>query len=156
LTVPTDYNKVSFIIDFALSEPLNTIAVVTSKKQIIFWEANYTQKLIKSSKLDVLQTGIWYLPLHKMWVTAGDDFNIRTWIFTPSMSNGDNKRFKLNHDKMLKAHKKKIMDIVELTAPRLVASASLDGKIKLWDLTDNEPRLLTELRDPQNCERGVR
>ena len=83
-----------------------------------------------------------------MWVTAGDDFNIKTWIFTPSMSNGDNKRFKLNHDKMLKAHKKKIMDIVELTAPRLVASASLDGKIKLWDLTDNEPRLLTELRDP--------
>ena len=42
LTVPTDYNKVSFIIDFALSEQLNTIAVVTSKKQIIFWEANYS------------------------------------------------------------------------------------------------------------------
>lgn len=57
---------------------------------------------------------------------------------------------------MLKAHKKKIMDVVELTAPRLIASASLDGKIKLWDLTDVEPRLLTELKDPSNCERGVR
>lgn len=57
---------------------------------------------------------------------------------------------------MLRAHSKKIMDIVELNAPRLVASASLDGKIKLWDLTESEPHLLTELKDPQNCERGVR
>ena len=57
---------------------------------------------------------------------------------------------------MIKAHKNKIMDVVELIAPKIVASASLDGKIKLWDLADAEPRLLTELIDPQNCDRGVR
>ncbi|EAR91938.2 WD domain, G-beta repeat protein (macronuclear) [Tetrahymena thermophila SB210] len=156
LTVPTEYNKVSFIIDFFIADSINTIGVVTSKKQLIFWENSFSQKVLKSAKLDVLQTGIWYLPLHQIWVTAGDDFNLKTWIFTPSNSIGDNKKSKLQHDKLLKAHKGKIMDVVELAAPRLVASASLDGKIKLWDLTDSEPRLLTELKDPSNCERGVR
>ncbi len=36
-------------------------------------------KILKQFKNDVLQTGIWYLPLHKVWVTAGADFNLRIW-----------------------------------------------------------------------------
>ena len=48
------------------------------------------------------------------------------------------------------AHLKIITSIEELISPRLIASGSLDGKIKLWDLTDpsNPPILITELRDP--------
>jgi hypothetical protein len=34
------------------------------------------------------------------------------------------------------AHLKMITKIEELLSPRLIASSSLDGKIKLWDLTD--------------------
>lgn len=36
--------------------------------------------------------------------------------------------------KHLDAHTKLITDIVELTSPKLLASSSLDGKIKLWDM----------------------
>lgn len=55
------------------------------------------------------------------------------------------------------AHLKTITKIEELLSPRLIASSSLDGKIKLWDLTDasNPPILVTELRDPNSCARGV-
>ena len=51
---------------------------------------------------------------------------------------------------MMLAHLKIITSIEELISPRLIASGSLDGHIKLWDLTDpsNPPILLTELRDP--------
>lgn len=36
LTVPADYNKVSFIIDFALAEPLNTVQTLHCKCQFSF------------------------------------------------------------------------------------------------------------------------
>jgi hypothetical protein len=38
-----------------------------------------TSRVIKTFKQDVLQTGIWYLPVHKLWLTAGADYNIRGW-----------------------------------------------------------------------------
>lgn len=36
--------------------------------------------------------------------------------------------------KFLSAHMGPITEIVELVSPRMIASASHDGKIKLWDL----------------------
>jgi len=92
-----------------------------------------------------LQTGIWYLPVHKLWISAGADYNIRTWKFSEAKDQS-----KIIADKMMFAHLKIITSIEELISPRLIASGSLDGHIKLWDLTDpsNPPILLTELRDP--------
>ncbi len=45
-----------------------------------------------------------------------------------------------------------------MISPRLVASCSLDGKIKLWDLNDPKcPLLKTELKDTSNSSnRGIR
>jgi WD40 repeat protein len=44
--------------------------------------------------------------------------------------------------------------LVELYSPRLVASSSLDGKIKLWDIADRS--LMTELKSPNSSQRGIR
>ena len=55
------------------------------------------------------------------------------------------------------AHKRQITDIVELKSPRLVASCSLDGKIRLWDLADKKCK--TNLIDPvtnTNKYEGIR
>ena len=49
---------------------------------------------------------------------------------------------------------KQITEIVELNQPKLLASASLDGKIKLWDLADRT--LITELKSPTSTHRGIR
>lgn len=52
---------------------------------------------------------------------------------------------------------KQITDICELFSPRLLATCSLDGKIKLWELTDDKQTVLkTALKDPGNSIRGIR
>ena len=118
---------------------------------MFFYENNFNSKIIKQHKNDVLQTGIWYLNLHKCWMTAGADFNLRVWDLKFNDKNQENvmkERF------VFMAHLKPITDIVELSSPRLVASSSLDGKIKLWDIT--EKLLLTELKDNGTIGRGVK
>lgn len=55
----------------------------------------------KSFKMDVLLTGIWYLPVHRVWITAGGDYNIRTWNF----ASADDKK-KIEPSLLLIAHMK--------------------------------------------------
>lgn len=76
-------------------------------------------------------TGIWYLPYHDLWVTAGADYNIRGWDIR--MNDREASGRVIKH---LDAHMRPITDLVELISPKMLASASHDGKIKLWDLQD--------------------
>lgn len=64
-----------------------------------------------------------------MWVTAGADYNIRAWDIQMNDKDSPGRVIKF-----LGAHMKPITDIVELVSPKMVASASHDGKIKLWDM----------------------
>ncbi|EGR30073.1 hypothetical protein IMG5_143010 [Ichthyophthirius multifiliis] len=141
-----------FILDFTIAESLNTIVIITSNRQFFLWENNLTTKPIKNFVVDVLQTGIWYLPIQKLWISAGADYNIRTWNFDQYPD-----QTKIKQERLMLAHLKMITKIEELNSPRLIASSSLDGKIKLWDLTDSShpPILVTELRDPNQTFRGV-
>lgn len=84
-----------------------------------------------------------------MWLTAGADYNIRAWDinFTEKDTPGQ-------EIFCLYAHLKQITELVELYSPRLIASSSLDGKIKLWDLAERS--LMTELKSPQSNSRGIR
>ena len=68
-----------------------------------------TQRIVKSFKQDVLQTGIWYMPLHKLWITAGADYNIRAWDILLSDKEEPGKELFCLH-----AHMKQITEIVEL------------------------------------------
>ncbi|EGR31708.1 hypothetical protein IMG5_103520 [Ichthyophthirius multifiliis] len=156
LNIPEKIKRASFIIDFTIAEDINTIAAITNKKQIIFWDSNVNQKFVKTFKLTDLQTGIWYLPLHKLWITADEENNLKTWYFIPSYLYIDSKHNKLKFDKILKFHSKKITDVCELNQPKIIVSSSLDGFICLWDIQDQEPRLLADLRDPISNSRGIR
>ena len=89
------------------------------------------------------------MPLHGMWITAGADYNIRGWKI--DFTDKDSPGVELF---CLFAHMKQITDLVEMSSPRMLASSSLDGKIKLWDLTDFN--LVTELKSPGTVQRGVR
>jgi WD40 repeat protein len=85
------------------------------------------------------------LPFHGIWVTAGSDFNLRIWDFS-IYKDGQ----KIVNKSPLIAHLKQITQVCELESPKLIASASLDGKIKLWDISDPQypPILVTVLKDP--------
>ena len=76
-----------------------------------------------------------------MWITAGADYNIRGWDIMLSDREAKGQELFCLH-----AHMKQITEIVELISPKLIASSSLDGKIKLWDLSDRT--LITELKSP--------
>ena len=100
----------------------------------------------------MLQTGIWYLEQHGMWITSGADNMIRFW---------DNKDEKIP-EKVIKCppnqnHTKTITEIIEITVPKMIATCSLDGKIKLWDLS--ESMFISDLKDPSphsKHSRGIR
>lgn len=128
------------------------MTVITSDRMFVFWENNMAQnpRILKTFKCDVLQTGVWYLPLHDMWITSGVDCNLRTWDF----SNLYAKDEKIEPTTVLQAHLKQITEVVELVSPRIVASSSLDGKIKLWEITEGQ--LLATLHDPNQSQRGIR
>jgi len=92
------------------------------------------------------------LPYHRLWITAGADYNIRTW----DLVKAEDKR-KIEPTSMRIAHMKQITEITELYSPKLIATSSLDGTIKLWDFTDlSAPTLKTELRETSGAQRGVR
>lgn len=102
-------------------------------------------------KKDVLLTGIWYMPEHGVWITAGADYTLRALVIgNPRVSEREKVRLETT---IWRSHTNKIMEVVEITSPKLVASCSLDGTIKLWDLTEREPA--SELNDISTA-RGIR
>ena len=121
---------------------------MTTDRKVIIWENTTTKREVANAKHDVLPTGIWYLENHKVWIIAGADNGLRSYVY------GNNDRTQSQYDKaVLLSHTKKITEVTEITIPKLVASSSLDGTIKLWDLADKT--LVTELKD-SNTARGIR
>jgi hypothetical protein len=49
---------------------------MSSKSNFIF-DSNSATKELKTYKCDILQSGIWYLPIHGRWITAGSDNVLR-------------------------------------------------------------------------------
>ncbi len=53
---------------------------VGTDSSIHFW--NYQDQKIrylKTLNAGSVQSRIWYLPLHKLWITAGRDYVLRSW-----------------------------------------------------------------------------
>jgi FOG: WD40 repeat len=122
-----------------------------SDRRLIVWENNPSKREVINKKIDVLQTGVWYLPNHKIWVTAGSDHSLYTHVIGYAMDRKDN-----HFDGMvLSSHKKKVTEVTEISLPKYVASCSLDGTIKLWDLSDKIKTLVMELKDNSTI-RGIR
>ena len=123
--------------------------MLTSDRNIYMYENNILAKRdIFKQKCDVLQSGIWYLENHKVWITAGADYALRTYAF-----GGDQKSTSIYDKALLASHTSNITDVAEIMVPKLVATSSLDGLIKLWDLTDKY--VLAEVKDA-STKRGVR
>lgn len=87
-----------------------------------------------------------------MWITSGADNMIRYWDTKEEKIPENVIKCPLNQN-----HTKTITEIIEITVPKMIASCSLDGKIKLWDLS--ESMFISDLKDPSPHSkhyRGIR
>ena len=130
----------------------NIIALCLSDKRILFFYFVSSERieLIYEVHVPTLEKRIWYLPDHKIWVTSGTKLEKYSY-FTLNQLDVDiqfkSKKFeyKLNKshpysknfcDKM--PHKGEILDVIEITKPKMIVTACMDGKIRLIDVSDRD------------------
>lgn len=122
---------------------------MTSKSMFLF-DSNSATAPLKTFKCDIIQQGIWYLPIHDRWITAGVDFVLRQWTMSEE-------GIRPYGNKLVK-HSKKITKVIDIRNPKLIISCGLDGYICLWDgdVTSSD-NLVNTMEEPnQRGRRGVR
>eukprot|EP00347_Sterkiella_histriomuscorum_P016786 403351858 len=126
------FKREAFILSCAYDDEKGVFGCVASDSCMYFWESQLSQlnvKFLKSLNAPCIQTGIWFLPKHKTWVTAGKDNVIREWdIWKGSTA-----------DCLLVSfedHKKDIMDVCEIHSPLAIATASFDKTIRIFNLQE--------------------
>jgi len=122
------FRQEAFVISVAWSPQEKLWGITSSDKIIYFFDGVGQRKLDRSVLSSTIQTGIWWLPTHLCWVTAGTDFVLRQWNISTD----------LTEELMYKGHEATIMDVVEIKIPKCVASCSLDRMISLWSFDDKE------------------
>ena len=124
------FKREAFILSSAYDEDKGIFGCVASDSCMYFWETQlsvFNPKPLKSLNAPCIQTGIWFLPKHKTWITAGKDNVIREWdIWKGSTA-----------DCLLASfedHTKDIMDVCEIHSPLAIATASFDKTIRIFNL----------------------
>jgi len=129
------FKREAFILSGSYDDERSVFGCVSSDSCMYFWESQNMQlnlKFLKSLNAPCIQTGIWYLPKHKTWITAGKDNIIREWdIWMGSTA-----------DCLLASfedHEEEIMDVCEILSPLAIATASFDRTIRIYNLQDKIP-----------------
>ena len=130
----------------------NIIALCLSDKRILFFYLTGPDRieLIYEVLVPTLEKRIWYLPEHKMWVCSGSKLEKFSY-FTLNQLDVDIKfkskkfEYKINKahpyakhfcDKI--PHKGEILDVIEISKPKMIVTACMDGKIRLIDVSDRD------------------
>lgn len=133
------FESLGVILDLAHNPISEIVGIITSNKRIIFYETNYGKRHLHTKQVKRSLKGIWYIKESNEWILATDDHFVEIWI----LDFHSKETFYLKRE--FKAHKDNITSCICVSNSRLLATASLDGMIKLWDLEEYE--LITELRD---------
>ena len=135
-----------------LSHYQNIIALCLSDKRILFFYFVNNEKieLIYELPVPTLEKRIWYLPEHKIWVSSGsklDKFSYYTLNQLDIEIKFKNKKFEYKANKNHPysrhfcekiPHKGEILDVIEISKPKMVVTACMDGKIRLIDVSDRD------------------
>ena len=135
-----------------LAQYQSIIAACLSDKRILFFYFASIERieLIYEVQLPVLEKRIWYLPSHKMWLSSGCklekysyftlneldiDIKIKNQKFEYKVNKGHPYRRSFC-DKF--PHRGEIMDVIEISKPKMIVTACMDGKIRLIDVGDRD------------------
>lgn len=143
------YEQKGAIKDFDYDQENDIIGFVTTDKKMYFYEGTKRMSLLHiAEKFKRVYNGIWYLPQTQLWLTSSVDNFLTIWkihktglVFLSEVTN-------------FKAHTQIVTDCVEITASNLIATASLDGLIRIWGADDF--RLRTELEDFEDKKNKTR
>ena len=136
----------------SMAQYQSIVAVCLSDKRILFlyFAALERIELIYEMHLPVLEKRIWYLPNHKMWLSSGckmDKFPFFTLNELDIDIKIKNQKFeyKVNKGHSFRRsfcekfpHRGEIMDVIEIAKPKMIVTASMDGKIRLIDVGDRD------------------
>ena len=135
-----------------LTQFQSIVAVCLSDKRILFFYFASAERieLICEIQLPVLEKRIWYLPNHKMWLTSGckldkysyftlNELEIEIKIKNQKFEHKVSKSHPYRRSFCEKfPHRGEIMDVIEIAKPKMIVTASMDGKIRLIDVGDRD------------------
>ena len=128
------------------------VAMCLSDKRIIFlnFASDDRIEFIHEMYLPVLEKRIWYLKEHNIWVCSGiklDNFPYYTLNELDIEFECHNQKYDClfnndhpyrNHYCHTNPHKGEIMDCLEIIRPMMVITACMDGKIRLFNISNKE------------------
>jgi len=122
------FEREAFVLAAAYSDSESIFLVSGSDRCFYVYEKEGNNfRLAKHFKTRSVNTSLWYLPEHKAWMSASEDNALRHW------------NLKAEREVFVyKSHTSTIMDAIEIMLPFCVATASMDGKIYLWDLNEQK------------------
>ena len=128
LQVTPDYGNNAFVLGIAYSEKEYTLVVAGSDRVLYTYEKEGTGfRHVKDFKTECMHLALWYFEEQKAWMSACDDNTLRQWNVRTGVQ-----------ILCFKGHDQVILDVVEILNPLVLASASMDGNILLWDLTERK------------------
>lgn len=126
LQITPEYVSHGFVLAVAYSEREYLLVIAGSDQYFYVYEKeNNGFRYIRNFKTDYTNLALWYFDEQKAWISTCDDNNLRHW----DMRNGKMLFCFTGHDEV-------ILDVVEISNPLCIASASMDGNILLWDLSE--------------------
>ena len=130
----------------------NIVAMCLSDKRIVFFHfpSDDRIELIYEMTTPSLEKRIWYLPEHGIWVSSGSQMEKYSYYTLNELdiefvSNNQKYECLYNEGHPFRKsycektpHKGEIMDCIEILKPKMVITASMDGKIRLINIYDRD------------------
>lgn len=142
LVLTPKYRSLGFVLSMAYSEKDYLLVIAGSDRRFYLYEKEPSSfRPTVTYQTNYISLILWYFELHSLWVSACEDFAFRLW----NMKTGE-------EIFCFKGHDQTILDAVEIKHPRSLATASMDGNIIIWDVSEHKTLGFLSGRH----ERGVR
>ena len=149
---PKIYTKNTIYSVLYMTQYQNIVAMCLSDKRIVFLNFVSDDRIeyIHEMYLPVLEKKIWYLKEHNIWVCSGcklDKYPYYTLNELDIEFEFHNQKYEClfnfnhpyrNHYCNINPHKDEIMDCIEIYRPLMIITACMDGKIRLFNISNRE------------------
>ncbi|CAD8096929.1 unnamed protein product [Paramecium primaurelia] len=133
-------DKETIILSFAWSDRQQRIGLTLKSHSICMYEGDFKKYRIFSTVMasQEYQTNIWFLENQNQWVTTDSTFRLYFWDLLNESAN------LIFQNKCIQGN---IIECVEVVHMKMIATASLDKQVALWDIQNGEIKITLSLKD---------